>query len=886
MKGKTINGFEIKQLLGTGGMAEVWYAESKIGMKAAVKILNEKLSHDDQMQERFLNEAKVMVQLDHPNIRKVYGFDEIDGRPAIVMEYLDGSDLKARMKQGQRFTQEELVKWWNQMVDALNYTHQKGIVHRDIKPSNIFVDAEGNAKLLDFGIAKVRDNVSATLTGQKLGTLMYMSPEQVRDPKRVGAASDAYSLAVTFVHLLTGKAPYDSDSSSDYDIQESIVRKPLDLSVVSSGWRVILATYLEKEPEKRPELRKIEVCKDDGDEETVSDSEAKQGKKTSKKKTSSKQCIHKILIAVVVVLAIVVIVGIMFHREKAPMSGMTWYYTDETIYNADGDYTTNYFVFTSNTNVIWLMGSGSIDSLDSIPCRMFPVGFGEYDSSTGDLSFCATDTLHQAISLYYGVEDAIVFNIDLKKKTAMLKTESKWLKPLFNEGNPFLLTKANFALIPCDALEGSRWRFQFGNKRAFVSFNSWNEAVIEDDEAEELHAYVCFDSLVAIKCGDNMEDENLVGYYNGSDEMMLLKGGITGWGSYEKAFRITRETDSMEYHVCQSVEDYRGYLVGFGTKALYYAEAKQFIDDFVMDSTRVADSITKVKQAIAEAEEDAAYKRCTTIEGCENYLKDYPEGRYVVEVTNKLAVLKKNEMPSKTQSSPTHQNSKGVFSVSANKRVYFASGNLQYQASSHRWRFAPNPWDCIGEDNKNVSSSYSGWIDLFGWGTGNDPTKTSSFDNDYPSFIDWGINLQGKWRTLSIDEWEYVFDKRNTVSGIRYAMAEVNGVNGIILVPDDWKSSIYNLGGANMNRAGFASNRITAATWNATFAPAGAVFLPAGGRRLNGGVSLVGKWGMYWSSSSGQRMVYIVEFSHGSLYTKNRTGSAWGYNVRLVRPAN
>ena len=91
MQGKTINGFILQRLLGTGGMAEVWYAESKIGMKAAVKILSEKLSHDDQMQERFLNEAKVMVQLDHPNIRKVYGFDEIDGRPAIVMEYLDGT---------------------------------------------------------------------------------------------------------------------------------------------------------------------------------------------------------------------------------------------------------------------------------------------------------------------------------------------------------------------------------------------------------------------------------------------------------------------------------------------------------------------------------------------------------------------------------------------------------------------------------------------------------------------------------------------------------------------------------------------------------------------------------------------------------------------------
>ena len=259
-------------------MAEVWYAESEIGMKAAVKILSEEWSHNAQMQERFLNEAKVMVQLDHPRIRKVHGYGDIDGRPAIIMEYLDGSDLKSRMKNGERFTDEELQRWWNQMVDALKYTHQMGIVHRDIKPSNIFVDSNGNAKLLDFGIAKVRDSISATLTGQKLGTLMYMSPEQVRDPKRVGPASDAYSLAVTFVHLLTGKAPYDSTTDSDYDIQVSIVTKPVDMSKVPAKWQGFLEPYLKKDATKRPALRHFEMVpkeekgkKKKDDDKTVTD---------------------------------------------------------------------------------------------------------------------------------------------------------------------------------------------------------------------------------------------------------------------------------------------------------------------------------------------------------------------------------------------------------------------------------------------------------------------------------------------------------------------------------------------------------------------------------------------------------------------------------------
>ena len=283
MQGKTINGFELKRLLGRGGMAEVWYAENEIGLKAAVKILSEELSLNAQMQERFLNEAKVMVKLDHLNIRKVYGYGSIDGRPAIIMEYLDGSDLKKRMKDGQHFTDEEMKRWWNQMVDALNYTHAQGIVHRDIKPSNIFIDQKGNAKLLDFGIAKVADTTTGTLTGSTLGTRIYMSPEQVKDPKRVGTASDVYSLAVSFVHLLTGKAPYDSTTSSDYDIQVSIVTKPVDLGKVPAEWRGFLAPYLAKEPSDRPALRTFvatTVAPPDEDDGTIGDEAPKRPKQS------------------------------------------------------------------------------------------------------------------------------------------------------------------------------------------------------------------------------------------------------------------------------------------------------------------------------------------------------------------------------------------------------------------------------------------------------------------------------------------------------------------------------------------------------------------------------------------------------------------------------
>ena len=259
MQNAKVYGYTLLHRLGVGGMAEVWYAENDIEKPAAVKILNEDLSHNAQIVERFRNEAKVTVKLNHPNIRQVYDFSAIDGRPCMVMEYLEGADLSARMKRGERFTDEQLRKWWNQLASALNYTHGEGVVHRDIKPSNIFVTDKGDVKLLDFGIAKVRDSITSTVTGAMMGTLMYMSPEQVRDSKHIDAKTDLYSLAVTFVHLLTGCAPYDRDTTDDYEIRKNIVETPLDLSGLSSTWQNLLKPYLAKNPADRPALRELPV---------------------------------------------------------------------------------------------------------------------------------------------------------------------------------------------------------------------------------------------------------------------------------------------------------------------------------------------------------------------------------------------------------------------------------------------------------------------------------------------------------------------------------------------------------------------------------------------------------------------------------------------------
>lgn len=291
MQYKTINGYTLLRKLGEGGMAEVWYAENDIEKQAAIKILRKDLSFNDDVVARFKNEARVMVKLNHPNIRQVYDYATIDNRPCIIMEYLEGNDLSNRLKQGERFNHDQLVKWWNQMVEALQYTQAKEIIHRDIKPSNIFITNKGNVKLLDFGIAKIKDSITVTQTGTRMGTLMYMSPEQIKDSKHLDYRTDLYSLAVTFYHLITGTDPYDNTSSSEFEIQTKIVTEPLNLKLLPKDWKLLLSNYLDKEPSRRSTLKSFsEESTIIENEKSIADQQDKtifEKDKTDYKKTSS-----------------------------------------------------------------------------------------------------------------------------------------------------------------------------------------------------------------------------------------------------------------------------------------------------------------------------------------------------------------------------------------------------------------------------------------------------------------------------------------------------------------------------------------------------------------------------------------------------------------------
>ncbi len=265
----------------------------------------------------------------------------------------------------------------------------------------------------------------------------------------------------------------------------------------------------------------------------------------------------------------------------------------------------------------------------------------------------------------------------------------------------------------------------------------------------------------------------------------------------------------------------------------------------------------------------------------------------------------------------------GKFSINDNgDQVYFSQGNLQYQASTNTWKFAESQYDYIGDANSNISSSYDGWIDLFGWGTSgyhdaNDPynvnyqpwsSSDSLLDNEYNSYgygpssnmpdmnltgtsanYDWGVsnpisnggNTANQWRTLTQPEWSYILNTRNTTSGIRFAKAQVNEVNGVILLPDDWTTDTYNLNNTNSIGASYSSNVINASQW-VMIENAGGVFLPAAGGRFGTTVASVGSAGFYWLSSSNSsccaQYVYIY---YAGIYLVNYRRYL-GRSVRLV----
>ena len=236
----------------------------------------------------------------------------------------------------------------------------------------------------------------------------------------------------------------------------------------------------------------------------------------------------------------------------------------------------------------------------------------------------------------------------------------------------------------------------------------------------------------------------------------------------------------------------------------------------------------------------------------------------------------------------------GLFSVSATQQVWFSQGNLQYQASTDTWRFAEHQYDMIGAANSNISATYSGWIDLFGWGTGSNPTLASTNNNDYPVFVDWGVNAISNggnrpnvWRTFTNSEWSYVCFNRPNASD-KIGTGIVNGVGGLMLLPDNWilpEGCMFN-SGIPSSDDDWARNTYTLSQW-AEMEAEGAVFLPGAGFRWGADVyAMDGRHGSYASSTPDDaNSAYGMSF-YGVYAGTNRYYRYNGRSVRLVCDSN
>ena len=265
--GAPVGPYRIVQLLGAGGMGEVYRAhDAKLGRDVAIKVLPQIFSVDPGRRARFDREARLLASLNHPHIAAVYGTEESDGVPALVMELVEGEDLAERIARGP-IPLADALPMAAQIAEALEAAHEQGIIHRDLKPANIKVREDGTVKVLDFGLAKVLDPMSsgtgdvsnsptmsglATLAGFILGTAAYMSPEQARG-KAADKRADIWAFGVVFYEMLTGRPLYTGQTAAE--ILACVIEREPDVSALPPATppsiRELLGRCLTRDPRNR-----------------------------------------------------------------------------------------------------------------------------------------------------------------------------------------------------------------------------------------------------------------------------------------------------------------------------------------------------------------------------------------------------------------------------------------------------------------------------------------------------------------------------------------------------------------------------------------------------------------------------------------------------------
>jgi tRNA A-37 threonylcarbamoyl transferase component Bud32 len=252
---KVMEHYEIIDVLGQGGMSVVYKARHELtAQEVALKVLPRELAAHAQVKSRFVEEARALAAMDHPNIVHLYTFGEADGCLMLVMQFVQGPTFERLILENGRLPWEQAVRISIDVLRALEYAHHQGIIHRDMKPSNVLVRADsGAATVMDFGIAKMTNSTRLTATGQTMGTVRYMSPEQVRG-KAVDVTTDIYSLGATLYEAVVGDTPFDGETH--FEIMTKHLseppRPPSSFGIeLPKALEQLILTSLAKRPEDR-----------------------------------------------------------------------------------------------------------------------------------------------------------------------------------------------------------------------------------------------------------------------------------------------------------------------------------------------------------------------------------------------------------------------------------------------------------------------------------------------------------------------------------------------------------------------------------------------------------------------------------------------------------
>ncbi|MBM3280866.1 MAG: serine/threonine protein kinase [Candidatus Handelsmanbacteria bacterium] len=220
--------YEIVEKIGEGGMGAVYRATDKLGQIRAVKVIHPELAHDTGLRERFTNEGKTLAAIGrHPNITALWGLLEENNYLFIVMDYVEGEDVERKLKRNGALSVAEALPLFSQILSAIAYAHQQGIIHRDVKPSNILIESSGQIRVMDFGIARIKGGPRSTKVGVP-GTPEYMAPELFAEQTQgANELTDIYALGVTLYEMLTAALPFESSATDTNAAYVAIAQKHL-----------------------------------------------------------------------------------------------------------------------------------------------------------------------------------------------------------------------------------------------------------------------------------------------------------------------------------------------------------------------------------------------------------------------------------------------------------------------------------------------------------------------------------------------------------------------------------------------------------------------------------------------------------------------------------